>query len=323
MPKIDTDVSAHHHYDAYQLPGDGSTPASHVAASLPKILTTQPELPHQQNTKTASARYHEQFGLPSFDDHVFVIFGYGSILWKQNFEFDAEYETYIKGYKRVFYQGSRDHRGVPDKPGRVVTLLPSEDKEQRVYGKAYQLPADPEKLNKIFQALDVREGGYDRVQLTLFNAHPTTGNLTTTPILPASMPKSFKTESSTQYVPPPRQNSSDVEAGDAEEVLDIFSHPNAPAVQPRKNVVCLCYIATEQNEGYVGEASMEAMAEEILSCAGVSGSNREYLFFLADCLRAMGATDPHVFELDAVAKRILRGREAEFAAGAKRVATMA
>ncbi|CAM45166.1 conserved hypothetical protein [Leishmania braziliensis MHOM/BR/75/M2904] len=272
---------------------------------------------------TRATRYHEQFGLPSFDDHVFVIFGYGSILWKQNFEFDAEYETYIKGYKRVFYQGSCDHRGVPGKPGRVVTLLPSEDKEERVYGKAFQLPADPEKLNSIFTALDTREGGYDRVQLTLFNARPTTGNLTTAPALLASTPKSFRTESATRYNPPLRQNSSEVEAGDAEEVLDIRNHPNAPAVQPCKKVVCLCYIATEQNKDYVGEASTEVIATEILSCAGVSGPNREYLFFLADSLRTMGATDPHVFELDAVAKKLLRGREAEFSAGMQQPVTIA
>ncbi|KAG5479110.1 hypothetical protein LSCM1_02960 [Leishmania martiniquensis] len=319
MPSSDITVSNLHDYGASQLPADVSAPASHVAASLPKITTIQPKLSQQYSVKAASTRYHEQFGLPSFDDHIFVIFGYGSILWKQNFEFDAEYEAYIKGYKRVFYQGSCDHRGVPGQPGRVVTLLPSEDKEARVYSKAYQLPAVPEKLNTIFQALDVREGGYGRVQLTLFNAHPTTSSLTTTPTLLAPACKPFRPESSAHYDPLLRHDSSSAEAGVAEEVLDIIRHLNAPAVQPHKKVAYLCYIATEQNEEYMGEASMEEMATDILSRSGISGPNREYLFFLAECLRAMGATDPRVFELEAVAKCMLRGRETEFAAGVRRI----
>ncbi|KAK7195651.1 ChaC-like protein [Novymonas esmeraldas] len=296
---------------ATSLPTMGPVPTLRMSSSAMNSAAA--------STAASPTRYHEKFGLPSFDNTTFVVFGYGSILWKQEFDYDAEYETYIKGYKRLFYQGTCVHRGQPGKPGRVVTLLPSDDKEERVYGKAYQLPADPEKLNAIFTALDVREGGYDRVEVDLFNAHSSSGNLTTTPTLPAPTSKSFRTEVSSQYALLSRQSSSDVEAGEAEKLLDIFQHPNAPAAQPHKNVVYLCYIATERNDGYVGEASMEVMATEILSRAGVSGPNREYLFFLADCLRAMGATDPHVFELDAVAKRMLRGREAEFAAGAKRI----
>lgn len=209
--------------------------------------------------------YHEEFNLPSFDDHIFLVWGYGSILWKQNFEFAAEYEAYIKGYKRVFYQGSKDHRGVPEKPGRVVTLLPTEDKEARVYGKAYQLPTNPKKLRDIFNALDIREqGGYERLLVTLFDSHPK---------LPG-----------------------------AEHELNLEEH----GIDTHgKGIVCLCYNGTKENKDYLGPDTMEAMARQILECRGPSGTNREYLFNLADSLRAMDVNDPHVFELEATAMQLL------------------
>lgn len=60
-------------------------------------------------------------------------------VWKNNdFEYELKATGFIKGFLRRFYQNSIDHRGVPDKPGRVATLVKTDNEESKVYGMGYK-----------------------------------------------------------------------------------------------------------------------------------------------------------------------------------------
>ena len=62
-------------------------------------------------------------------------------------------------------------------------------------------------------------------------------------------------------------------------------------------VEALVYIAGPENPNYLGPASIEVIAEQVISSRGPSGDNLEYVLRLADALTDMGADDPHVTEL--------------------------
>lgn len=84
------------------------------------------------------------------------IFGYGSLTWKADFSYQKRVVGYIKGYCRRFWQASVDHRGVPEKPGRVVTLVPG-DFQDVVWGAAYEVE---DSLLEAGSALNIREKTY-------------------------------------------------------------------------------------------------------------------------------------------------------------------
>ncbi|KAI6022475.1 ChaC-like protein [Pisolithus microcarpus] len=96
----------------------------------------------------------------------YVVFGYGSLIFKPPPNVISQVPGFLKGYVRRFSQKSHDHRGTPENPGRVVTLIHKEDwdhfsasdafpDEDVVWGIAYTI--NPLYESEVRDYLDYRE----------------------------------------------------------------------------------------------------------------------------------------------------------------------
>lgn len=170
------------------------------------------------------------------------LFAYGSLIWRPDFAYLERRRAVLPGFVRQFWQGSHDHRGTPQAPGRVVTLVP--DAKRRCLGMAYRL--DPVTRAEVLAALDHREkNGYERRELTLLD-----------------------------------------DQGEA--------------------LPSLVYLAPAGNFAWLGEATPQAIAEQIANSHGPSGSNAEYLQELIAALRLLGADDDqHLVDLHEAVTRLL------------------
>lgn len=90
------------------------------------------------------------------------VFGYGSLIWRPDLPFSERRVGHVEGWTRRFWQSSSDHRGVPEAPGRVVTLV--REPAARCLGVAYRV--EESARADVLRRLDVREkNGYTRHQL--------------------------------------------------------------------------------------------------------------------------------------------------------------
>lgn len=88
------------------------------------------------------------------------LFGYGSLIWKADFDYIERRPARIRGWSRRFWQGSHDHRGTPESPGRVATLIA--EPGGVCAGMAYLIRPD------VFDHLDLREkNGYLRERVVI------------------------------------------------------------------------------------------------------------------------------------------------------------
>ncbi|KAF5399674.1 Gamma-glutamylcyclotransferase [Paragonimus heterotremus] len=204
----------------------------------------------------------------------FVIFGYGSLIWRPNFSYAKRSVGYIKGYKRRFYQGSIVHRGTPTRPGRVATLLPSTHEESRVWGCAYEINGEGN-VEAALEHLHDREvvnGGYRLVQVEFYPA-----------AADAATPQKAW----------------------------VYVHFGQDSSHPQESQLVSENTPLLQSNSYLGKATLSVQAAQIASAQGVCGPNSEYVLHIANFMRKELPSyealkdDPYLFQLEQLIKQYL------------------
>ena len=158
-----------------------------------------------------------------------------------------------------------DHRGTPERPGRVVTL--TQDDTAVTWGRAFEIAGTHEEQEQTLKYLEWREKQYDiRERVDVHS--------------PFALNAFQKDGDVTEY---PHQS-------------ELLNHPDRVAVES-----CLVYIAGNDptsNPNFLGPAPLDDVALQIATNSGPSGHNRDYLFGLAGAMREMGVNDKELFDLE-------------------------
>ena len=90
------------------------------------------------------------------------IYGYGSLMWNPNFEYEEKIITTLHGYERSFCIKTHSHRGNAEQHGLVLGLI--ENSQSKCIGVAFKIKKS--NIQSVIEYLDKREldeGNYKKI----------------------------------------------------------------------------------------------------------------------------------------------------------------
>lgn len=238
------------------------------------------------------------------------VFGYGSLLWKTNFPYENKVVGHVRSYARRFWLGNTDHRGVPGvvRINLSVACMVMYDCRRNDNGciivpylllrisvswleRVVQFSSTPKCLVSLFIILTrffcvLLQPG--RVVTLVKDGEESTWGI------------AFKVKASEAYGAISYLNGR--EQGYSTE--EVTFYPTDKDMDP---ITALVYIATEKSSCYLGPASEDAIAKQVVSAKGFSGTNTEYVLNLASSMREIAphVKDDHLYSLEAKVKELL------------------
>lgn len=233
-------------------------------------------------------KIHEPSG-----EGIWVI-GYGSLIFKPLPYYQFKVSGYLKGFIRRFWQSSSDHRGTPEAPGRVVTLVSLDDLKNNSkfhndlhmyevsgeYGESDLVAktnssADVSEIQDITHKINRLEAEDLKVWGCAYYVGPED----------VAKVKDYldireQNGYTTHNVPFHILNVCDNSLETSEVMLMIPKNENGDYI-----IQSLIYIGTIDNRSFVGPEVIEKTGKKIKTSRGPSGDNSEYLIELCKAVR--------------------------------------